>query len=289
MRLTMRNSHLIVNLVCLISLLVLLTNDFYLKNAYGNFVTGKLSDFSGVLVAFFFFTWLMNGKKIVAAVFVSILFFYWKLSYSQPLIDFLNETYGLNLVRIVDYGDLVALLTLPLAVLYLNKLQISEEKKWFLPFFLPICFFSITATSMPRISSKGENSTVFYWRGNEASYTFFVSFEDLKRDFEAMGYKLAIITPNRRKKYNEVGFHNKSIVCNSKELGGNENGPIRSFAIHVSGSRVHSIVVLEELEICGSGIDYQFNFEGRYLALKQFEEKFLIKYIKEYESHRPIQ
>ena len=44
----MKKKDLILNPYFIIGLSVLLLNDFYLKAAYGNFVTGKLSDFAGL-------------------------------------------------------------------------------------------------------------------------------------------------------------------------------------------------------------------------------------------------
>jgi len=46
----MKRKDLVLNSYFVIGLIVLILNDFYLKYEYGNFVTGKLSDFAGLLI-----------------------------------------------------------------------------------------------------------------------------------------------------------------------------------------------------------------------------------------------
>lgn len=94
---------------------MLLANDFYLKAAFSNWLTGKLSDLAGILllslVAFCAFPrapYSVMGS--IAAVFA-----YWKSPLSQPLIEGVNALELARFGRVVDYGDLVALIVLPLA------------------------------------------------------------------------------------------------------------------------------------------------------------------------------
>ena len=51
------------NLVFIIGLIVLLTNDHYLKLEYSNWLTGKLSDFIGVLILPMVLTYLFPRSK----------------------------------------------------------------------------------------------------------------------------------------------------------------------------------------------------------------------------------
>jgi hypothetical protein len=97
------------------SLLVLLLNDQYWKAAYSNWLTGKLSDFAGLIV----FTVLASTffplyRK--AIFWGTALFFIWfKSAWSQPFLDLMADYLHITWDRVVDYSDLVALFILPLA------------------------------------------------------------------------------------------------------------------------------------------------------------------------------
>lgn len=100
----------------LVALALLLANDLYLKHHYANWLTGKLSDFSGLYVfAQFIATCL--GVRIVWSAFVSaVLFTAWKSPLVTPLIELANQYSALQFHRTIDYTDLIALAVLPLAV-----------------------------------------------------------------------------------------------------------------------------------------------------------------------------
>ena len=63
----MENTNKIGNPVFIISVLILITNDFYLKAAFHNDLTGKLSDFAGLFAFPFLFSALLykNKNKII--------------------------------------------------------------------------------------------------------------------------------------------------------------------------------------------------------------------------------
>lgn len=134
--------------VCfLISILLLLLNDFFLKEAYHNFLTGKLSDFTG-LFALPYFLSLIFPKFIKANyVFSAIFFIIWKTELIQPIFDVLNSI-GLNFTRVIDYTDLIALSVLPLSYLYWNNesfqiCRVPDLK----PVIMIACSFAFIATS----------------------------------------------------------------------------------------------------------------------------------------------
>ncbi|GAA4114933.1 hypothetical protein GCM10022393_14820 [Aquimarina addita] len=81
----------IFNPVFISSLLTLLLNDQYLKYAYHNWVTGKLSDVFGIIVFALFFTVFAHNYKKSIFIGTAILFSFWKTPYSQPIIDFWNS------------------------------------------------------------------------------------------------------------------------------------------------------------------------------------------------------
>ncbi len=96
----------------LISLILLLLNDFYLKHEFHNALTGKLSDVTGLFaLAVFLFAFFPAYKKQL--IFCVLFFCWWKSPLSGFFIHFANDQLSLPLHRVVDYTDLFALLILP--------------------------------------------------------------------------------------------------------------------------------------------------------------------------------
>ena len=92
------------------AVLTLMLNDWYLKEVFHNDLTGKLSDFAGLLAFPFLFTALCphHAKKIHLA--TVVLFVAWKSEYAGPLIV-LGNAMGIPLGRTVDATDLLALVS----------------------------------------------------------------------------------------------------------------------------------------------------------------------------------
>lgn len=115
-----RDYNILTTLWFLIGLTVLLLNDFVFKELYGNWLTGKLSDFSGLFIFPLFWTALLPRYKNKVFWLTGILFIYWKSSYSEAFIESWNGLELLTLSRVVDYTDLIALAILPLSYLFEN-------------------------------------------------------------------------------------------------------------------------------------------------------------------------
>lgn len=98
------------------ALSALLLNDLYLKAAYGNWLTGKLSDFAGLAVVTLLLAPFFGHrpKSLFAA--LAVAFAYWKSPWSQALIDFVNARSAIQFGRVVDYTDLLALAVVPAAL-----------------------------------------------------------------------------------------------------------------------------------------------------------------------------
>ncbi|HRG09384.1 MAG TPA: hypothetical protein PLJ08_12490 [Cyclobacteriaceae bacterium] len=129
-------------LVCLV---ILLLNDFYLKSEYHNWLTGKLSDFSGLFVFVWFWSALFPNRKLHVYFWTGIVFSIWKSPYSQPLIDLFSQVFY-PIGRVVDVTDLLALIILPVAFSIKQKSTIILKVS---P--VPIAFltlFSFCATSV---------------------------------------------------------------------------------------------------------------------------------------------
>ncbi len=114
----MENKHIFNSYGFNVALAILLLNDFILKGLYGNWLTGKLSDFAGLFVFSLFFMAFFPKYRQVVLYATGILFIFWKSPFSQPIINFLNSLSIFSIHRVVDYTDLFALLVLPLAGLY---------------------------------------------------------------------------------------------------------------------------------------------------------------------------
>lgn len=105
----------------LAALALLILNDSYLKFAFGGMVTGKLSDFAGLFA--FPFLWsviFFDHRRLVHALTLFI-FIFWKLPISTPAIGWINAILGTTMARVVDYTDLVALISVPVSFWYINR------------------------------------------------------------------------------------------------------------------------------------------------------------------------
>jgi hypothetical protein len=101
----------------LVSLALLLLNDFWFKQAFPGWWTGKLSDVAGIAVVTLPLMAIWPGHRWRVMLAVAVAFAAWKSPLSQPLIDFANvhllAPFSARIGRVVDYGDLLALLVMP--------------------------------------------------------------------------------------------------------------------------------------------------------------------------------
>ncbi|MBI5288860.1 MAG: hypothetical protein HY873_07795 [Chloroflexi bacterium] len=104
-------------------LLLLLANDFVLKQAYPGVLTGKLSDFAGLFIFPMFWSALFPRRTREIYLATALGFVWWKSPLSQGAIDGWNAGGIFEIGRVVDYTDLVALVVLPISH---TCLRISE-------------------------------------------------------------------------------------------------------------------------------------------------------------------
>ncbi|SHF14621.1 hypothetical protein [Pedobacter caeni] len=131
----------------LLSLMLLLLNDFYFKAAFHNAFTGKLSDFCGLFIFPIFWAVLFPGKKNFIYFFTAVFFIYWKSSYSTPFIELFSR-YVFPVQRTIDLTDLFALIVLPLSWYFQS---IPQKRTFFNPYLAGLLtFFSFCATSQQR-------------------------------------------------------------------------------------------------------------------------------------------
>lgn len=132
-----------------------------MKNHYGNWLTGKLSDFAGLFIFPLFWTILFPKLKNRIYFATAIIFIYWKTVYSEFLINIINQYFTENLNRVVDLTDLLALVILPFSYLYSQK----NDKKTIniKPIFVIIlASFSFMATSYDTELDQNKTYTFDY-------------------------------------------------------------------------------------------------------------------------------
>jgi len=112
---TKKQLKLLTSIWFLLGLTLLLLNDLVLKELYGNWFTGKLSDFAGLFIFPLFWTVLFPKYKNNIFLITALGFIYWKSPFSQDFIDVWNRFMLFDIDRVVDYSDLLALLILPIA------------------------------------------------------------------------------------------------------------------------------------------------------------------------------
>lgn len=141
----------------IIGLMLLLLNDFYLKYEYSNFLTGKLSDFSGLFIFPFFVSVFVPRPRMVYAL-TGLFFIFWKFEISQYFIDYVTKFTNLGFRRELDLSDLIALIVLPISYKYF-QIKVASEKKNRFSLSTIICtlsIFAFCATSLPRQTIKSD-------------------------------------------------------------------------------------------------------------------------------------
>lgn len=116
----MKDYNKIAHPIFLLSLLLLILNDWYFKNAFNNEITGKLSDFAGLFAFPFLLGILFSNHKKAVHFLAGIIFIYWNSEFSQPLINYLNSS-GLHVIRTVDITDNIALISIIASYKCLNQ------------------------------------------------------------------------------------------------------------------------------------------------------------------------
>lgn len=161
-----RKTWLLSSPAFVLSVLLLIFNDFVLKQAYPSWFTGKLSDFAG-LSAFTLFCLVLCPARstlwIVAAWFV-----FWKTPFSQPLIDWWNSTFTWSIARALDYTDLTALVVIPLAGIYHEGAREKNVSRGWCLLSSAVAIFAFCATSR---AMTPEERAAFHAAVAEYSFT----------------------------------------------------------------------------------------------------------------------
>lgn len=96
----------------LLALGLLVLNDWGLKPFFGNWLTGKLSDFSGLFAFALFWTALLPRRRTPVFVLTAVGILIWKSPLSEAPLAWWNALGVWPLTRVVDYTDWIALAAL---------------------------------------------------------------------------------------------------------------------------------------------------------------------------------
>jgi hypothetical protein len=143
-----RPADLLLSPLLLGALALLVVNDWVLKPAFHNALTGKLSDFAGVAALALFLRAVVPGRAIAACVAAGAAFALWKSPASQPLIDGINALGWAPVGRVVDWTDLAALLVLPIVRGYRpRRAAPSRMRRVLAPVVGTACVLAFAATT----------------------------------------------------------------------------------------------------------------------------------------------
>jgi hypothetical protein len=204
-----------------LALIVLLVNDWLLKQAYPGFVTGKLSDFAGIAVVALplFAAFPRHARTIYLA--LAATFLWWKSPASNVFIAFMNDVLPLRMVRTVDYWDLVALAILPACARFARSgprsfVNSKVLRRWVLPPVLAATLFGILATSYPTYQKDFNIRAV----ESAAPIPRDEIVDAIKQVAKARGLKPQKANPPQW----EGAFEGRGIFLTYSFLGGNEIG-----------------------------------------------------------------
>tara|TARA_B110000211_G_C14060313_1_gene545209 strand:+ start:1433 stop:2272 length:840 start_codon:yes stop_codon:yes gene_type:complete len=145
----MKEVNKIGNPYFLISVLVLVLNDWYLKSTFHNDITGKLSDFAGLLAFPFLLSLVFTKSRRTVHIITGILFVYWNSELAQPLIDLVNKV-GLPINRTVDFTDNIALISILISYKFVNHPFNFNLKPLFQKVVFATSCLAFMATSLPK-------------------------------------------------------------------------------------------------------------------------------------------
>lgn len=144
----MKELHKIGHPLFILSVLLLILNDWYFKASYHNELTGKLSDITGLFALPFFLGAIFPKHKKFVHCLIGILFLLWNSEFSQTLINYFNSL-GIPVGRTIDPTDNFALLSIVLSYKCLLLERRYELKPIFQGVLVLISCLAFCATTLP--------------------------------------------------------------------------------------------------------------------------------------------
>lgn len=252
------NPNLLRSRLFLLGIVVLVLNDHYLKLAYPNWLTGKISDFAGLFVLPIFLSALFERATALNYVLTALMFTLWKSPITEPLLTAGNAI-GIPFHRTVDYSDLIALTILPFSYKYLATISPSGATNRTLATnaLAVVCFVCLTATSVaPNFGAEINKS-----------YEFKASKSDLINEINQLNCEF----------YTELSDTGDSLYV-IKNLVIENDSIIKRATFWIEHNGDQSVLTLRAIETFHS---YPAFFTwGQRRQLRKVAEKYLIKEIR---------
>lgn len=112
----------------LVAVALLVLNDWVLKGAFGNWVTGKVSDFAGLFAFALFWGVLLPRRRGAVIGMTAIAFMFWKSPLSTDALATWNALGIWPLARVIDYTDWLALAALYPAYRLLDRASLVGDR-----------------------------------------------------------------------------------------------------------------------------------------------------------------
>lgn len=131
----------------ILSVSLLLANDFFLKAWLANGFTGKLSDFAGLFAFPFFWAALVPRWRVAIYLGTAVAFTLWKLPVSDGVVEGWNAVSPFQVGRVIDASDLIALSILPLSYWRSTRPRGFSGRRWRTVGVAAVSLFAFMATS----------------------------------------------------------------------------------------------------------------------------------------------
>lgn len=155
-----RRTYLLTTPLFVVSIGLLALNDFVLKASFHNWLTGKLSDFAGLVAFTIFACAIWPAGRWFAATAITAGFVFWKSPYSQLVIGFINGVLPVSVGRTADYSDCMALPGVWLVCLFVFRLRPRPVRNWLVGAMAMLSLFSFAATSYIPISRVTRTASI---------------------------------------------------------------------------------------------------------------------------------
>lgn len=211
-----KNLNRLAHPVFLVSLVMLFLNDFILKTVFHNYLTGKLSDFAGLLAFPFFWSVLFPKRIKEIHIAVALFFVFWKSTFSETFVDFFG------FYRVVDFSDNIALISILVSFWLLKQESVTYRVH---PVFLKLIFllscFSFVATSKPQEPETFEDGFRYLNLKNESDEKVVVLIDFKFSEKEIEFYKkqeIKIAIAKRKQFISEYGEEYKLVYKESDSI-----------------------------------------------------------------------
>lgn len=192
-RVTLR--ALLISPAFLVAVAVLVVNDWVLKPALGNWLTGKLSDFAGVFALPLLWSACFPSHRKVGFALTGLGFAVWKTPLIDAPLTVWNSLGFWGLTRVVDYTDWIALVALPPSYRLAERCAAASLR--------------VTPSPGRRIAALASGLAAFlalaadtvlpprYPLPDTTAYTVQASRDDIWNGLRALGFTASDVTTNR--------------------------------------------------------------------------------------------